>query len=97
MESADSQMKPRPVRYSGHAKYLVCRALVADWEDLADIVDVPVADRKRFPRGREPQATWDWLATRMRLFELRPALQVMGRDDLLKILDSDVQDDDGAE
>lgn len=76
-------------KYSGYTKYQVSHALHSDWQDLADIVGVPVAYRERFERGRQPQAIWDWLDARKRLHELRAAFEKMGRDDLVKILDAD--------
>jgi hypothetical protein len=89
MEDPDSALRRGSDEYTGLTKYWVGRALVDDWQDLADIVGIPVADRERFQRGREPQSIWDWLEARKRLSELRPAFETMKRDDLVALLDND--------
>src|SRR4030095_11608412 len=72
----------QPVRYSGQIKIEVCSRLLADWSQLADYLDVPLPDRARFERGREPQGVWEWLEARGRLAALAPALAAIGRGDL---------------
>jgi len=68
------------------SKLNVCRRLGADWHDLADYFQIPPHERTRFERGREPQGVWEWLADRARLPELREALAVIGRTDLLEFV-----------
>jgi len=76
----------QPVRYSGQIKIEVCSRLLADWSQLADYLDVPLPDRARFDRGREPQGVWEWLEARDRLADLAGALVAIGRDDLVEKL-----------
>jgi hypothetical protein len=76
----------QPVQYSGQIKIAICSRLLADWSQLADYLDVPLPDRARFDRGREPQGVWEWLEARGRLAELAGALTAIGRNDLVKVL-----------
>jgi bDLD-like protein/TIR domain-containing protein len=75
-------------RYSGQLKIAICSRLLADWSQLADYLDVPLPDRARFDRGREPQGVWEWLEARGRLPELARALAGIGRGDLAEVLQS---------
>jgi len=75
-------------RYSGQIKIELCSRLLADWSQLADYLDVPLPDRARFDRGREPQGVWEWLEARGRLSELVRALAAIGRGDLVEVLPS---------
>jgi hypothetical protein len=70
----------------GQIKIAICSRLLADWSQLADYLDVPLPDRARFERGREPQGVWESLEARGRLVELAQALAAIGRDDLVKVL-----------
>jgi hypothetical protein len=78
----------QPVRYSGQTKIAVCSRLLADWPQLADYLDVPLPDRARFDRGREPQGVWEWLEARGRLADLAGALAAIDRNDLVEVLQS---------
>jgi Bacterial Death-like domain 3/TIR domain len=78
----------QPARYSGQSKIAVCSRLLADWSQLADYLDVPLPDRARFERGREPQGVWEWLEARGRLADLTSALAAVGRGDLVEVLQS---------
>jgi bDLD-like protein/TIR domain-containing protein len=78
----------QPVHYSGQTKIAVCSRLLADWSQLADYLDVPLPDRARFDRGREPQGVWEWLEARGRLAALAGALTAIGRGDLVEVLQS---------
>jgi hypothetical protein len=78
----------QPVQYSGQTKITVCSRLLADWAQLADYLDVPLPDRARFDRGREPQGVWEWLEARGRLAELASALAAINRNDLMEVLQS---------
>src|SRR5262245_45050317 len=51
----------------GPVKLVVCRRLSSDWADLADVLEIPLDHRARFPQGREPQGVWEWLEQRGRL------------------------------
>ncbi|MEV4663148.1 hypothetical protein AB0J85_14495 [Micromonospora echinofusca] len=75
------------VSYPGQVKVAVCRALCADWEDLADYLEVPPHVRAGFPQGREASETWQWIEARFRLGELAPALRALGRPELADLLD----------
>ena len=87
---AETVQRPtdQPVRYSGQIKIEVCSRLLADWSQLADYLDIPLPDRARFDRGREPQGVWEWLEARGRLAELASALAAIGRGDLVEVLPS---------
>jgi hypothetical protein len=76
----------QPVQYLGQIKIAICSRLLADWSQLADYLDVPLPDRARFNRGREPQGVWEWLEVRGRLADLAEALVAIGRDDLAELL-----------
>jgi hypothetical protein len=76
----------QPARYSGQTKIAVCNRLLADWPQLADHLDIPLPDRARFDRGREPQGVWEWLEARGRLADLAGALAAIGRGDLEEVL-----------
>jgi Death domain len=82
----NSKPKPESIRYPGDVKRVVCDRLHDSWEKLADQLDIPIADRKRFERGREPHGVWEWLEARGRFAELEQALSEIGRDDLVEVL-----------
>jgi hypothetical protein len=84
----DKRRTDQPVRYSGQTKIAVCSRLLTDWPQLADYLDVPLPDRARFDRGREPQGVWEWLEARAQLAALAPALTAIGRGDLVEVLQS---------
>lgn len=69
-------------RLSGSTKLFVCDRLVGDWARLADELGIPLADRARFERGREPQGVWEWLEQRGQLGDMKGALTRIGRKDL---------------
>lgn len=74
------------VVYTGRTKVNVCRRLGAQWRDLADMVDIPHADRRTFERGYEAQGVWEWLEDRGRLGELAAVLRELDRHDLVALL-----------
>jgi hypothetical protein len=76
----------QPVWYSGQVKIAICSRWLADWPQLADYLDMPLPDRARFERGREPQGVWEWLEARGRLAALAGALAAIGRSDLVEVL-----------
>ena len=78
----------QPAPYSGQFKIAVCSRLLEDWQRLADYLDVPLSDRARFDKGREPERVWEWLDARDRLAALAPALTAIGRRDLAEVLQS---------
>jgi TIR domain len=86
---ATSAGAPGNPAYPGMTKLLVCRALSGGWRDVADVLDIPSHERARFSHGYEAQDMWDWLSDRQRLGELRGALRVLGRDDLVRTLDGE--------
>ncbi|MGH8628931.1 MAG: hypothetical protein ACREYC_27985 [Gammaproteobacteria bacterium] len=75
----------KSVTYGGRVKIAICDRLHDSWEKLADYLDIPAADRKRFEKGLEPQGVWEWLQDRKRLAELETALADI-RPDLLEVL-----------
>jgi hypothetical protein len=85
---AGQRRAAQPTRYSGQTKIAVCSRLLEDWPQLADYLDVPLPDRARFDRGREPQGVWEWLEARGRLADLASALAAIDRNDLVAVLQS---------
>jgi nucleoside phosphorylase len=73
----------RPLNFSGPAKLAICRRLTDDWQDLADICDIPKYDRAKFEKGREAASVWEWLETRGKLAYLPTWLEAIGRKDLV--------------
>jgi hypothetical protein len=84
----DRRRTDQPARYSGQIKIEICNRLLADWSKLADYLDVPLPDRARFDRGREPQGVWEWLEARGRLADLASVLAAIDRNDLVEVLQS---------
>ena len=70
----------------GEVKREVCRRLGQDWQDLADILEIPTADRPRFDKGREPHGIWEWLEFRGKLGELEQGLRSINRSELADLL-----------
>ena len=72
--------------YSGRVKIIVCDRLTDDWKNLADYLEIPVADQRRFETGHEARRIWEWLEARGKLGRLEAALSQIGRDDLVEEL-----------
>lgn len=70
----------------GELKHEICRRLGQDWQDLADILEIPIADRHRFDKGREPHEIWEWLECRGMLGELEQGLRSIKRSELADLL-----------
>jgi len=70
----------------GAARVEFNRRLGADWQDLADILDIRTHERMRFPHGDEPRYIWEWLEVRGQLNLLHTALINIGRDDLAALV-----------
>jgi nucleoside phosphorylase len=83
-----AQVVPSETRmtYSGEAKVAICRRLVQDWQELADVCDIPPYDRAKFERGREPAGVWEWLDARGKLPFLPTFLSAINRPDLVEEL-----------
>lgn len=79
------------IRPSGRLKVEVLRRLYYDWQDLADLVGVPLFERARFAAGNEPRGLWEWLENRCRLSELPDALDEIGHSDLAERLRGEVE------
>lgn len=77
-----------PTRYPGQAKIEVCQRLHTEWEDVADIFDIPVHVRARFRHGLQARDLWEWLEVRNKLYALPAALAEVGRADLADLLRS---------
>lgn len=60
--------------------------LGADWEDLADLLEIPRAEQRRFEQGKEPRRIWEWLENRERLGILPKALAAIRRQDLVPLI-----------
>lgn len=70
----------------GELKYEVCGRLGQDWQGLADILEIPIADRPRFDKGREPHGIWEWLESRGKLADLDQGLRKIKRSELADLL-----------
>lgn len=79
-------LKDAPQTYPGPVKYEVCRRLTDDWQDLADVFEIPPDVRARFGQGRGPQGVWEWLEKREKLRVLEIGLETIGRTDLVEVL-----------
>ena len=53
-----------------------------NWQDLADLLNIPLRDKERFAQGNEPRDLWEWLERREKLSALPGKLREIGRDDL---------------
>ncbi|MEV0284762.1 AAA family ATPase [Kribbella sp. NPDC050820] len=73
----------------GRMKWEFIRRLLNDWEDLADVLGVSLADRYRFERGNQPRRLWEHLERRGELSKLPEALRDIGRADLIDLLSYD--------
>ncbi len=74
--------------FSGQTKFDFCKRLLQEWEDLADVLEIPIADRRHFCQGHECRRLWEWLEVRERLEDLPEALQLIKRDDLAQLLEN---------
>ncbi|MBS1668941.1 MAG: hypothetical protein JST58_16320 [Bacteroidetes bacterium] len=74
--------------FNGKNKICICRDLLDDWHDLADYFDIPPHTQRRFLQGRECKDIWEWLEARKKLDEIVDALRFIGREDLLRCIDS---------
>ncbi|MDJ0702231.1 MAG: 5'-methylthioadenosine/S-adenosylhomocysteine nucleosidase [Leptolyngbyaceae cyanobacterium MO_188.B28] len=84
----ESKIEPQPRidkkrLYSGKTKVYICRKLQSDWQELADLCDIPKHYVARFEQGRQAYDIWDWLEERSRLSALEEALELLERYDLL--------------
>ncbi|MEI5519154.1 hypothetical protein WB401_39195 [Streptomyces brasiliscabiei] len=77
-----------PVVFSGRVKVKVCHSLLDDWEDVADLFDVPPHHKARFRPGNEPRGLWEWLEARGKLAALPDMLTEIGRADLAQVMRS---------
>jgi hypothetical protein len=59
------------------------------WRDLADVLEIPPRDVRRFRRGDEPRQIWHWLVERGKEKGLPRALSEIGREDLAELLAAD--------
>jgi hypothetical protein len=80
------ETRPMKIRYSGQVKIIICDRLHDSWEKLADSLEIPPAERKRFKAGLEPQGVWEWLEYREELCRLEPSLEEIHRHDLVEVL-----------
>jgi hypothetical protein len=53
-----------------------------DWRKLADVLDIPASEQRRFEAGEEGLDIWEWLRQHKRLSELQNALHAINRPDL---------------
>jgi hypothetical protein len=78
----------RPNSLDPKAKIAIKRGLLTRWDDLADYLEIPTADKATWQKGLEPKGILDWLEERGRLGKLRDAFNYLGYDDLIGVLDS---------
>jgi hypothetical protein len=86
-ESMTSDKKSYAI--SGQTKIKLCQRLGADWQDLADYLEIPAYRRRQFQQGRECQAIWEWLEERKQLHTLKEVLGNLNRQDLVELLTTD--------
>lgn len=79
-------------RYSGKTRVTFCRRLGDDWRMLADYLEIPTYDQRRFEHGDEARGLWVWLENRRRLDLLPEASAFIGREDLAEILANDTRE-----
>jgi len=58
-----------------------------NWEDLANVLEVPIHEQSSFRDKRKCEDLWGWLVERNRLEELPEALRIIKREDLAKLLE----------
>ena len=80
--TTDRPPRRTDIDYSGSRKNSFCDRLDRDWEALADVLDVPLSEKRRFPVGGEARALWEWLEARGERSRLPQALREIGRGDL---------------
>ncbi|MEV6345611.1 hypothetical protein [Actinoplanes sp. NPDC051851] len=80
--------RPARVRptFPGTAKVAFIRKLANDWEELADLLDIPPHTKAQFRAEVPARALWEWLEVRDRLPELPAALDRIDRKDLAEVL-----------
>ena len=89
----ETRSAPRQdVRHSGKTRVIFCRRLGDDWRMLADYLEIPPYDQRRFEKGDEARGIWVWLENRRRLDLLPEASAFIGREDLAEILANDNRD-----
>ncbi|SPT51847.1 hypothetical protein [Actinomadura madurae] len=71
-----------PTRFSGKVKLAFVRRLGPSWQDLSDLLDIPLYIQATFVTGNEARALWEWLEVRNQLNGLEDALREIGREDL---------------
>jgi len=71
---------------SGKDKIEFCRRLGLEWHDLVDYFEISSNKRAQFDKGRECQAILDWLENSNQFEQLSEALEFIGRDDLLSLV-----------
>ncbi len=69
MESMTSDRMSSAI--SGKTKIELCQRLGADWQELADYLEIPPFHRRQFQQGRECQAILEWLEERKQLHTLK--------------------------
>jgi nucleoside phosphorylase len=77
------------VRFSGTVKVQFCRRLHDSWMELADLFEVPLADKARFQPGNESRQLWEWLEMRDKLAVVPDMLVAIGRPDVADLLRND--------
>ncbi|GIJ43652.1 hypothetical protein Val02_05380 [Virgisporangium aliadipatigenens] len=76
----------QPVKVDPATRHKFFARLGDSWRDLADYLEVPASDQRRWWAGREARELWQWLQERDGLSELPTALAVVGRRDLTALL-----------
>jgi hypothetical protein len=84
---SDPDARPAAFPLRGKARLAIKHALIQRWDDLADYVGIPLADKAKFAHGYEGQRVLEWLEERGRLHELREAFTHFQWKDLLAELD----------
>lgn len=67
-------------------KVIFTQRLGESWEELADILQIPVYEKATFPKGNEPRRIWEWAERRGQIENLVSALHTIGRNDLAELV-----------
>jgi hypothetical protein len=83
--SSDSFVKPMKLNFSGKTKYAFTTRLGESWGDLANLLEIPAHEQRRFRSGYEANSIWEWAQVHKRLAELPALLPDIGRNDLVEL------------
>lgn len=71
-------------KIGGKIAYALNEALGDNWEDIARILEIPVADMRKFAKGREIYSIIDYVNSTQKVNEFMEALNVIHRSDCVE-------------